>query len=305
MKSLIPIIVSLFFICPMRGQVNWFPTGAKWYYDYSSFGFGGGITILEVLPEDTLFGNTPFQRLLERTIIVDQDALDTIERFLFVREVNQVVYGYSEWLGYTLLYDFNASVGDTLDVYFGGLSPGPFVVDSVGVEDINGFSLKFQILMFPDIFEPVEYGYLKVVEGLGSTDNFLFLDHIIIQPFDFPFYYFRCYEDENIGLVKSIPSQIECDFIPGVTATKPNIKQTTSLFPNPADDFIFFHSDGLHHFDLQIVDMTGRIRQTKASMAEDHYKIDISELENGVYFFLEKDEAGQIIYTGKFSRVRR
>jgi hypothetical protein len=260
MKHFIISICSLIFILPGYSQITWFPTGAKWHYTYISF-ISSGFTRLEVLDEDTLIGNHTYKKIISKTIVgSDPASLDTFTEFLYVFEENKVVVGYDKYYGTTLLYDFNATAGDTLGIYFGGLSPYPFVVDSTGMIDMNGSQLAFQDIRFPNFFEPGEFYEMRVVEGMGSINLHLFHDHNILQPFDFPFYYFRCYEDENIGLVNLSNNQADCDYLEGVTSVLESAKVSHAVFPNPADEFVTVQNIGLPIENFIILDVQGLIR---------------------------------------------
>lgn len=303
MKFALLLLINLNFIFSISGQVTWFPYGAKWHYEYGSWGTQG-VTILEVLKEDTLIGNNTWKRILSTTLYESNDSLYAYNEFLYVNENDQRVYGFDKWGGY-MLYDFNAEEGDTLDMSFGGWSPYPFIVDSIGLRDINGAQLKFQIIRFPSLFEPGEFDKMEVIEGIGSINSHFFHNRTIIQPFDFPTYYFRCYEDENIGLVNLYFPQIDCDYIPGVTLAGTPYENAISIFPNPANDFLILHGSEFENIELSIIDMVGSVRFQQKNTTPDFKRIDVHTLENGIYFLVGQDKSGQILFTNKFSKFTR
>src|SRR6188508_671099 len=111
MRTIVITICSLMLMLPCLAQVSWFPVGAKWHYDYSSFG-SQGLTTLEVLHEDTLIASHIYKKILSTTVTgTAPDYLDTVTEVLYVFEENQVVHGYDHFIGSSLLYDFNAEVG--------------------------------------------------------------------------------------------------------------------------------------------------------------------------------------------------
>jgi hypothetical protein len=55
MKSVFYIFIQLCVISFISGQSHWLVPGAKWTYEFSSWG-GYGLTRLEVMQEDTIFG---------------------------------------------------------------------------------------------------------------------------------------------------------------------------------------------------------------------------------------------------------
>lgn len=300
-----PLWTALFylmFVLPGSGQVSWFPVGAKWHYQISSM-IGGGLTMLEVLKGDTLIANHPYKRILSTTIIQYPAGLDTSTEMLYVYEENQVVFGYDQWSGGTLLYDFTAVVGDTISMYFGGLSPYPFVVDSIGQMDMNGVQLTFQDIRFPGLFEPGEFNTMRVVEGLGSINSHLFHNRTIIQPFDFPSYYFRCYEDVNIGLINLSFNQVECDYIDGVTSTPESAGISTLIFPNPASDFVTIQTGGRSVDKIVVIDVFGSIRIESYPAGQASITIDTRKLENGLFIIMGVDQSNTILFSKKFTKA--
>jgi hypothetical protein len=297
-KLVLALLINVVCVVTMYSQVTWFPHGAKWHYDFGSM-LGSGLTTLEVLEEDT---STHYKRILSTTVSGYSGHLDTFYETLYVREQNQVVYGYGGWGWGGTLYDFTANVGDTLDMYIGGISPYPFVVDSIGEENINGHQLKFQIIRFPSGFKQGEFYTMKVMEGIGSVYSHLFHDHIVFQPTDAPTYNFRCYEDENIGLVNLTFNQIECDYIEGITSISPVTENSVSVLPNPADDFLIVNGNSRAFEHLLIVDQLGKVRINEKITSPDNKQLDIHELENGIYFVIGEDRKGQILFREKFCK---
>ena len=302
LKLIIIAICNLLPFLPVYGQISWFPVGAVWYYQFGSM-VGSGLTKLEVLSEDTLIGNNTYKRILSTTVVGSiQESIDTFTEVLYVFEENQVVVGYDKWLGGTLLYDFNSVVGDTLGMYFGGLSPYPFVVDSIGELEFNGNLLAFQDIRFPSLYETGEFDEMRVIEGMGSIGSHLFHDHTVLQPFDFPSYSFRCYEDPNIGLVNLSYNQVDCDYIPGITSLDETSKITTSIFPNPSTDFITLNTESPLIDKIIVVDILGTVRIIQHATSQVFLKIDIRELENGLFFILGEDKNGEILFTEKINK---
>ena len=300
MKFALLLIINLNFILSMSSQVTWFPPGTKWHYEYFSFWEGSGVTTLEVLNEDTLIGNNMYKRILSTTLYVpheSNDSLLTHSQMFYVFENDQVVYGYNTWTGGELLYDFNAEVGDTLDLNLG--APSPFIVDSVGLMDINGFQLKFQIIRFPSLFLPGTFDKMQFLEGVGSLYSHFFHSYTQLWLADVPVYNFRCYQDENIGLVNLYFPNIDCDYIPGVSAIDPLIENKVSIYPNPAKDILHVDNKSEVCDKLLIVDLLGEVRTTMNNSTE---KIDISQLEAGVYFLIGKNNRGQILFREKFCK---
>ncbi|MGB4846637.1 MAG: T9SS type A sorting domain-containing protein [Saprospiraceae bacterium] len=308
MKSLFYIFIQLCFISSISSQNHWLVPGAKWTYEFSSW-VGYGLTRLEVMQEDTIFGTRHVKKILSTTIRVDESIvgspLDTFTETSYAFEENQIIYGYEpNWFEYwNVLYDFSKNVGDTLQyMYFGGLSPSPFIVDSTGTIDINGHSFAFQDITYPDLFEPGQWCEMRVIEGLGSINSFFFHSHTILQPFDAPSYSFRCYEDQDIGLINLSLDQVDCDFIEGITSSHNVSNIKTSVVPNPASDFVIVQTENHDIYKIMVVDIVGKIRIMDYSFSHEPIKINISGLENGIFFIIGEDKAGGILFREKISK---
>lgn len=284
MKTLLIIFFSILITSAVIGQISWLTTGASWTYDVSAYG-GYGLTKLEVTNEDTILGNHSYKKLLSTTIYVNtgmmNSPLDTFIETSYAYEENNIIYGYEPnshpWVN--ILYDFNRAKGDTLEfMQYESLSPGPFVVDSVGIIGMNGLPLTFQDINFPDIFNPGQLSKMRVIQGLGSINSYFFHSHTILQPFDAPFYHIRCYEDLDIGVITFTSNQVDCDYIEGVTSISETTNLKVSVFPNPSTDEI--HIDCKNHVfgSIELYDLNGiKINSYQTS------PIDISDLEYGLY----------------------
>jgi hypothetical protein len=304
MKTLFILIFSLALALPCQSQSGWFPPGAKWYYQYGSMA-GSGMTFLEVLNEDTLIGMQSYQKIMSTTIGEFFGSQDTLTETLYVQEENQLVAGYDRYFGSTFLYDFNADPGDTLPMSFGGLSPAPFVVDSSGTIDFNGHMLTFQDIRFPNLFEPGEHFEMRVIERIGSSNSHLFHVRTVIQPFDAPSYYLRCYEDDDLGLIRLTDDSGPCNLLEGPTSTMESTESSIVIFPNPASDVVHVQHPYQGLVDFTVTDMLGAVRIKSNSVNSITFQIDISELENGLYYILATDPAGGILFTTKVTKHGR
>lgn len=308
LKSAFYILVQLSVISSISGQNHWLVSGAKWTYDFTSM-VGPGLTRLEVMQGDTVIGTHHYKKLLSTTIFVNtsmiNSPLDTFTETSYAFEENQIVYGYEpNWFVYgNVIYDFNRNVGDTLQsMYFGGLSPSHFIVDSTGTIEINGHSFSFQDIAYPDPFDPGQGRKMRVLEGLGSINSYFFHSHTYLQPFDAPSYSFRCYEDPNVGLINLSHDQVDCDFIDGITASHTATNFKASVIPNPASDDVMVQTDiqGIHK--ILVVDILGKIRKVEYADAHETMKINISELENCMFFILGEDKNGKILFREKITK---
>lgn len=292
------LALSLFFFISklVSAQYSWFTTGATWTYDVSWYG-GEAVVKLEILPEDTLL-NGQIYNIMKLTSIQHSanGDLDTLIEFRYLyEESNKVLEGNLLW------YDFNREEGDTLEyMYFGGLSPSPFIVDSVGIIEMNGMPLQFQDIRFPNLYEPNEEWWgMRVIEGIGSISTFFFWDQTIIQPSDFPFYYLRCYEDSIIGTIH-FNLQFDCDEIPWTTATSDANPIETKVYPNPSSSIIYIQVSEPVYATLSILDVHGRKLMNIDTEGSFEIEANISQLSAGIYFVNGITTDGTLSYLGKF-----
>jgi hypothetical protein len=76
-------------------------------------------------------------------------------------------------------------------------------------------------------------------------------------------------------------------------------KAQLKIYPNPASDFIYLSSESINNFNIEIVDIAGRIVY-KSETSEKI--IGISSLKPGVYFYRINATEGS--FNGKFSVIK-
>jgi hypothetical protein len=76
-------------------------------------------------------------------------------------------------------------------------------------------------------------------------------------------------------------------------------KAQLKIYPNPASDFIYLSSESINNFNIEIVDIAGRIVY-KSETSEKI--IGISSLKPGVYFY--RINATEDSFNGKFSVIK-
>jgi hypothetical protein len=167
---------------------------------------------------------------------------------------------------------------------------------------MNGSLLAFQDIRFPSLFETGEFDKMRVVEGLGSIQSHLFHRHTILQPFDGPSYHFRCYEDENIGLINLSHDQIACANNDVTTSIDDATKEQPFILPNPACNFVTVQNNELHIDNYIVVDILGSIRIREKSSTQTIHRIYLNELEEGLYFIIGLDKTGMILFAEKLTK---
>ena len=198
--------------------------------------------------------------------------------FTVLREENGKV-----WMRYlstseeTLLYDFTASVGDTL--CFGDFG-ACFVLDSISTEQIGGvdrrkfwFGLEYDDLGRPRTQE-------TWVEGIGSDYGLLWSGYWRIPD---GWHCLLCFHQYG-ELVWENPEYGTCTF-DGVEETK---ESGISIYPNPAKDRVVI--EGIEAAEVNVYNALGQMVKTVLGTNE----IDLRGLVDGVYMLRIRDKEGRI-----------
>ncbi len=68
------------------------------------------------------------------------------------------------------------------------------------------------------------------------------------------------------------------------------LNHSVELYPNPAGESVYIHNSSEGFLLLDITDLSGRILQNQVRVESGQNHVDISTLENGVYYFMLSDE---------------
>lgn len=109
---------------------------------------------------------------------------------------------------------------------------------------------------------------------------------------------------EGIGYCQFPTDTLNC-VGPVLSSTNEIVTENLLLFPNPASNSIYldFSTDDLKSYKLHVSDHLGRLVLSERIIS-DKQKIDISNLQEGLYFFSLKDSLNHDIKTGKITIAR-
>ncbi len=177
----------------------------------------------------------------------------------------------------TLLYDFTASVGDTL--CFG--EPGAsFVLDSISMVQIGGvdrrkfwFGLEYDGLGNPRAKE-------TWVEGIGSDYGLLWTGYFNV--FD-GWHCLLCFH-QNGELVWQNPEYNTCTY--PYDAVEENKDSEIALYPNPVRDRVVI--EGIEIAEVEVYNALGQ----RVKMVQSTNEINVSGLPEGVYLLFITDAKG-------------
>ena len=181
----------------------------------------------------------------------------------------------------TLLYDFTASVGDTLRI---GDFAEEMVLDSISMVQIGDvdrrkfwFGLEYDNLGRPRAKE-------TWIEGIGSDYGLLWTGYFNV--FD-GWHCLLCFH-QNGELVWENPEYGTCTY----DAIEENKDSEISIYPNPVRDRVII--EGIEVAEVQVFNAFGQMVKTIQGTNE----INVSDLPQGVYLLRIMDAEGKV-YTNK------
>ena len=177
----------------------------------------------------------------------------------------------------TLLYDFTASVGDTLRI---GDFAEEMVLDSISMVQIGDvdrrkfwFGLEYDNLGRPRAKE-------TWIEGIGSDYGLLWTGYFNV--FD-GWHCLLCFH-QNGELVWENPEYGTCAY----DAIEENKDSEISIYPNPVRDRVII--EGIEVVEIQVYNTLGQVVKTVRGTNE----INVAGLAEGVYMLRIRDKEGRI-----------
>jgi len=313
---LFTLLLTLFGVLQGQAQTAEFaPLGARWIREaYVS-------VTNQIQMSSVVIGDTILQGITCRVIQVGSTVINlesnessyyNIHRE-YVYTQGDKVYSYRNNSFY-VLYDFGAQVGTTWEIVAnaGGstFETGSVMVDSIGIETINGMALRYLWVHSPAescagfFYEPV-----KIIERIGTTHygttfpDWLVNDCLWIGA-DYSNGSLKCYEDavmfygEGDSCFLSVGTAVPASPLPG--------QGSYTLYPNPASNYIQLHADFLPPYqpvDFALYDINGRLQYQKTlpnASAPRH--TDISHLPEGLYVY-EFSQNRQVLGSGKLLKL--
>lgn len=200
---------------------------------------------------------------------------DNPHLFALLREEDNKLWSRLNNQTESLLYDFNANVGDTIRIgYYEEL-----IVDSISIEQIGGIDRKmYWFGLVYDIFgEP--YATETWIEGIGSNWGLLYCG---TSNFVGGYYVGLCFH-QNGELIWQNPEYDYCTY----DVVEDNKDAEISIYPNPAKDIVLV--EGIEAFEIHVFNSLGQlIIETKDNV------LDLSDQEAGTYIIKVITPSGTI-----------
>ncbi len=260
---------------PIWGVVNEFDypkTGTEWYYEIIN---DDGSTTYQYLEcaADTTIGTTRPKIIIKSNTLYDKD-LHIITTHEYVYSQSGIVYWWDKLTGsYTTLYNFNANVGDEWTISVGNQSI-TMHVDAVNYSEYNGTA--YRIMTISDA-QNIFSG--QIICGIGHTRSF-FPEKLLSKNRSYRVDGMRCYWVGGEPIIQF--GNVDCDEIyEEHHQTTPPSDNKISVYPNPAYDFILINVKQPTHYTIS--DIFGKTI-LKGIISSDNQQVDVSNLENGMYF---------------------
>lgn len=248
---------------------------ASWGQFRQFNGLNGSTYFLIVNGDTTINGSTYIK--VNSMFIMNNDT--TLNLYSFIREDSSgkvFEFDGSE----KLIYDFNALVGDTLNVYVNLYG----MYQSVIVDSISSIQLgneprkKISITSVDFTF----YGSCFWIEGIGSVAGLFYSAGGQATDWD---YLLTCFTENDTLKYSSVS---DCNYVTGVTEFQK--EQSLNIFPNPTSSEINFTltSPSSCKMKIEITDALGNIVLQKAveiKSGANEQKILLPELSSGIYYF--------------------
>ena len=298
MKKYTLLLVLLFYLQSSQSQIVFCPPGAEWHYSFIRF---------NLIPQYG-FDNVPVKYVRDSIIGTDTARVLTHDRYFtgpndyifpsssaltLIKQRGDTVfmrnnYTHHEW---QILYNFACQPGQCWQTK---ISSGPltssnvsvytFCVDSVKYIQQNGQSLKTLFIG----------SNLTVTERYGAN-SFLF-------PFDYShqsdgdyFSEYLCYQDNTHGLAQFTAKPCNYSNVTGLVSIG-KVENNILIYPNPIRDKLILKSQTKQvSYEILLVNAIGQTVISEKTTMKDETELNLSALENGIYFLHLFDKKSVIV----------
>ncbi len=300
-------LLGLLFINTLSAQSwlntsNQWRTKKAWCLDF----FCEESLVDQYINGDTLINGTEYVQLWEKGIRYNY-YINTPEDTLFVDTINQYVGAIREnnkqwfWIEKNsneshLLYDFNFSSGDSIQIYQHNENLKITLVDSVFIN--NAFRKRYQLNDWP----------FHLIEGIGLDIGLTTNLSQFIQLFEFGILY--CYEDEGDRVaidLSALEMTFETEFTDQdcnseiITPSKEiQVESKITIYPNPTSDILVVSAYEVIE-QIIIYDSIGR-KMFEQPTHSNTIEVDLQDWSNGMYL-IQILVSGNQVSTNTFIKI--
>ncbi len=294
MKKVLIITLFIYSLQATFAQ-TYCPAGAKWTYGTSCGGTCNGIIVL------TYSGDTIINSINCKKLLKTEDGQDSGNLSLFhytlgteiTYEQNGVVYIRNN-NKFDTLYNFKASIGDKWKMIWQCDSTSNITVLDTGTIIINSTPLKFlKVNLHFNTNNLPKDSQDTIIEKIGFIGSYYIASDFCYAALDgAEGGNLQCYNDANFSTYKSHWAT-SCTFTVGIEEFK---KETSiHIFPNPASNFITIITNKPFE-QIKSIEFYNSFGQI-VLLPKQLNKIDITELQNGLYFIKVTNNTGLTMIT--------
>lgn len=296
MKKTLLTLLFTFSIFTFYSQ-GFAPTGAEWYYQ-EGHAFSNDIDYIKFTSrKDTLIMGKVCQKITKRHSV--SCNFRKKPEYLFSR--NDTVFFFDlAFNKFQVLYDFSAKKKDswTIKVKHGNEVTSLLItVDSVYLSQINGQNLRTLDVTYNhkgNIGNVRNYSS-TIIEKIGDVKYMFNWQGTPDMVCDMNYSQgLRCYQDTNVGMYSTGIAD-SCNHIYSGTGIE-SIEPFTEIriYPNPAHDYLEITGLGYSNYSVKLFDLQGKL--LKLARTSSNMKLDISQINQGVYMILLQNEDKVIGY---------
>ena len=256
------------------------PSSPEWYYEIQNE--NGSITYQYMYQAgDTVVGDEPSHILVKINTLYDKGLRDEVTHE-YVYERDGKVYWWNKTLEvFTVLYDYEAEVGDSWNIFVGT------EILTMHVDAVEEIEYEGRIYRMLRVTDPDDLFSGNIVCGIGHLTSF-FPEKLLGDGDRMRVEGMRCYWNEGELVFKY--GDEDCDAIysevHGVEEDGPSTGSGTfTVYPNPTNGVLTVHHSAfrIHHSEFQIANLMGQTVLSGNINAENQ-QIDVSSLPQGMYF---------------------
>ena len=268
------------------------PSHPEWYYEILNE--NGTITYQYMYQAgDTIINDEPTHILVKINTLYDKGLREEVTHE-YVFELNGKLYWWNKRSGlFTVLYDYEAEVGDSWNIFV-GTEILTMHVDAV--EEIEYEGRTYRMLRVSD---PDDLFSGNIVCGIGHLTSF-FPERLMDKGDGVRVEGMRCYWNEGELVFKY--GDEDCDAViselHGVEEDGPSTPSTELvIYPNPTDGTLFvqtLRATSLHDQTYRITNVMGQTLLT-GKITGENQQIDVSSLPQGMYFITFAGETRKFV----------
>ena len=268
------------------------PSHPEWYYEILNE--NGTITYQYMYQAgDTIINDEPTHILVKINTLYDKGLREEVTHE-YVFELNGKLYWWNKRLGlFTVLYDYEAEVGDSWNIFV-GTEILTMHVDAV--EEIEYEGRTYRMLRVSD---PDDLFSGNIVCGIGHLTSF-FPERLMDKGDGVRVEGMRCYWNEGELVFKY--GDEDCDAViselHGIVEDGPSTPLTELvIYPNPTDGTLFvqtLRATSLHDQTYRITNVMGQT-VLLGNINADNQQINVSSLPQGMYFITFAGETRKFV----------